>query len=88
VLDGVGVIQAHFFKELLQVVLRRSYLVLALARVLCGMFGAGAASPLINAAIDIGCGLLAVLFVSLLASLGALLSTLGSDASPLLTRAG
>jgi hypothetical protein len=79
VIDGVGVIQTCFFEELLEVVLRRSYLVLAIAYGLCGMFSAGATCPLIDAAVDVDCGPLATLFAPLLVGLGALLGTLGGD---------
>jgi hypothetical protein len=75
-LDGVGVIQACFFEELLKVVLRRSYLALVVSCSLCGVFGAGAACPLIDTAVDISCGLLVALLASLLSGLGALLGTL------------
>jgi hypothetical protein len=80
VLDGIGMIQACFFEELLDVVLRQSYPVLVVAHDLCGVFDAGVAHPLVDATIDIGCGLLAALFASLLVGLGALLSTLDGDA--------
>jgi hypothetical protein len=43
------------------------------------VFSATAANPLIDVAVDIGCGLLAVLLVPLLAGLGALLGTLDGD---------
>jgi hypothetical protein len=79
VLDGVGMIWARFFEELLKVVLRRSYLALVVARSLCGMFDAGAARPLVDATINVGCDLLAALLASLLAGLGTLLGTLDSD---------
>jgi hypothetical protein len=79
VLDGVGVIRACFFKELLEVVLRRSCQALAITCGLYGVFSTTAANPLIDVAIDIGCGLLAVLLVPLLAGLGALLGTLDGD---------
>jgi hypothetical protein len=79
VLDGVGMIWARFFEELLKVVLRRSYLALVVARSLCGMFDAGAARTLVDATINVGCDLLAALLASLLAGLGTLLVTLDSD---------
>jgi hypothetical protein len=44
------------------------------------VFGARATHPLVNATIVNGCGLLATLFVPLLASLGTLLGTLDGDA--------
>jgi hypothetical protein len=52
------------------------------------VFGTGAARPLIDAAINVGCNVLAALLEPLLASLGTLLDTLDDDASPLLIRAG
>jgi hypothetical protein len=88
VLDDVGVIWARFFEELLVVVLRRSYLALVVARGLYGMIGAGATCSLVDATVAIDCGLLAVLFVPLLAGLGAFLVTLDGDASLLLIGAG
>jgi hypothetical protein len=80
VLDGVGVIQACFCKWLLKMVLRRLYLTLDVAHGLCGMFSAGATCPIVDAAIDVGCGLLVALFTPLLVSLGALLRTLDDNA--------
>jgi hypothetical protein len=62
------------------VVLSRSYLAFVVACGLCGIFGTAVARALIDATVDIGCGLLVVLLVPLLASLGALLSTLDGDA--------
>jgi hypothetical protein len=53
--------------------------VLAIARGLCGMFGTEATRPLIDAIIDVGCGLLAALLPPLLATIGALFGTLNSD---------
>jgi hypothetical protein len=78
VLDGIGVIQARFFEELLEVVLRRSCLALPVTHGLCSVFSAGAIR-FIDAAIIIGCGLLAALFAPLLAGLGTLLGTVDSD---------
>jgi hypothetical protein len=80
VLDGIGVSQARFFEELLKVVLRQSCLALAISHSLCSVFGARATHPLVNATIVNGCGLLATLFVPLLASLGTLLGTVDGDA--------
>jgi hypothetical protein len=75
VLDGVGVVRACFFKELLEVVHRRSCLVLPVACGLCSVLHDGATCFLIDA-IAVDHGLLAALFVPLLACLGILLGTL------------
>jgi hypothetical protein len=79
-LDGVSMIQACFFEELLEVVLKQSCLALALARGLCSVISAGATPSLIDATASIECGLLVMLFAPLLAGLGAFLGTLESDA--------
>jgi hypothetical protein len=73
-------IRAHFLKELLEVVFNMSYLALAIACGLCSVIGTGATRLLIDATIDVSCGLLVVLLAPLLASLGCLLSTLDGDA--------
>jgi hypothetical protein len=72
-------IRAHFLKELLEVVFNMSYLALAIACGLCGVIGTRATHLLIDAAVYVGCGLLAVLLAPLLASLGCLLGTLDGD---------
>jgi hypothetical protein len=79
VFDGVDVIRAHFFEELLEVVLGRSCLALAVTRGLYSMFHDGAICLLIAAAAIVDCGLLAALVAPLLASLGALLGTLDGN---------
>jgi hypothetical protein len=81
VLDGVGIVQESFLKELLKVV--HGLLCLMLAAV-CDGRGAchdGAASLHVDTAIVIGrgCGLLAALLTPLLAALTALLSILDDD---------
>jgi hypothetical protein len=79
VLDSVGVIQACFFEELLEVVLSQLYIELAIIHDLCGVFSAGDARLLVDAAIDVDSGLLTVLLAPLLAGLGDLLGTLDGD---------
>jgi hypothetical protein len=62
------------------VVLRQLYLALAVSHNLCGMFSIGATCLLIDAAVTVGCVLLAVLLEPLLAGLSTLLGTLDGDA--------
>jgi hypothetical protein len=73
-------IRACFFEELLEVVLRRSCLVLVVALGLYSMISARATRSLVDAAVIIGYGLLAVQFAPLLAGHGAFLGTLDGDA--------
>jgi hypothetical protein len=80
VLDGVGMVQARFFEELLKVVLVRSCLMLASARGLCGALDSRADCSLIDATVVASYGLLAVLFALLLSGLGGLLGTLNGEA--------
>jgi hypothetical protein len=56
VLDGVGMIRARFFEELLEVILKRSCLVLTVSRGLYGMISTRATRSLIDATIAVGCG--------------------------------
>jgi hypothetical protein len=79
VLDDVGVIQAHFFEELPEVVLKRSCLVLHVPHGHYSVIGARAVRSLVDAAFSIGCGLLVAMFAPLLAGLYALLGTLDCD---------
>jgi hypothetical protein len=89
VLDGVGVFRASLFEEFLKVVCGRPCIALAAAQDLRGMPHARAAYSLIDATIIVGRGLLAVMFVPLLAALGALLGVMDGDIeqhSPAATR--
>jgi hypothetical protein len=74
VLDGIGVIRANLFKELLKVVRGRPCLAPAAARVLCCMLRARAACQLVDTAVIIDSCLLVVLFAPILAALSGLLS--------------
>jgi hypothetical protein len=86
VLDGVGVVWACFFKELLEVVCRWSCLALAIACGLYGMLYGGAACLLVDATSILDCDLLA-LFAPFLAGLGILLDTLDYGAGQCLPSA-
>jgi hypothetical protein len=79
VLDKVGVVRARFFEEPLKVVHGWLHLALAAAHGLYGALHARASCSLIDVAVVVGCGLLAALFVPLLAGLGTLLGTLDGD---------
>jgi hypothetical protein len=70
VLDGVGMVQASFFEELLEVVYGWSCLALAAADGLYGTLYTRAACSLIDVVIVVGCDLLVVLFTPLLAGVG------------------
>jgi hypothetical protein len=69
VLDGVGVIRANLFKELLKVVRGRLCLTPAAARVLCCVLRARAACQLVDTAVIVGSCLLVMLFAPILAAL-------------------
>jgi hypothetical protein len=84
VIDGVGVVWARFFEELLEVVHGQLRLPPAIAHDLYGVLHVGAACSLIDAAVVIDCSLMAALFKLLLAGLG----TLDDDASLLLPGVG
>jgi hypothetical protein len=77
VLDSVGMIQARFLEEFLEVVSGRSCLALVVAHV---VFGTGATRLLVDVTVVVGCGLLTALFLPLLAGLNALLDALDGDA--------
>jgi hypothetical protein len=76
VLDGVGLVWARFFEDLLEVLHRQSCLPRVVAYGLCGVLRARAACLLIDVAAVVDHGLIAALFAPFLASLGILLGTL------------
>jgi hypothetical protein len=79
VLDGVAVVQASHFKERLKMVGGRTRLVHAGDHNLGDVFYARAICSLVDAAVVISCGLLAILFAPLPTAIGTLLRILGGD---------
>jgi hypothetical protein len=79
VLDGVAVVQASHFKERLKMVGGWTRLVHASDHNLGDVFYARAICSLVDAAVVISCGLLAILFAPLPTATGTLLRILGGD---------